>query len=323
MKALILAGGMGTRLRPLTLHTPKPLLPLVGKPLVMHIVDRLPPEVETVILAVSYMGKAMEAYFRENDCGRQVILVEEEVPLGTGGAIRNVRQHLDDTFLCFNGDVVSSLDLVKFLQFHRHCRGIGTLALWEVADPSAFGVVEMKDERISSFQEKPSPGQAMHDLINAGIYVFEPRILDHIGEGTVSLERDVFPRVLHEGLFGHRFSGHWVDCGTPEDYLRAQATLIDRGMDLYRPLLNDGAEVIGPNHLDGVSLVSCRVGPHVCALPGSRIMRGSVVERSMLMAGAFVGEGCQIRDSILGPGAAVGNGTMVTGGVLVGVTPVR
>ncbi|MBN1110001.1 MAG: NDP-sugar synthase [Methanomassiliicoccales archaeon] len=323
MKALILAGGMGTRLRPLTLRTPKPLLPLVGKPLVMHIIDRLPQEVETVILAVSYMREALETYFRENDCGRQVVLVEEKVPLGTGGAIRNVRQHLDGTFLCFNGDIVSSLDPVELLQVHRHCQGIGTLALWKEADPSAFGVVEMKDGRISGFQEKPPPGQAVSHLVNAGIYAFEPRLLDHIGEGTVSLERDVFPRVLDEGLFGHRFSGHWVDCGTPESYLRAQATLIDGGMDLYRPLLNDGADVIGPNHLDGVSLVSCRVGPHVCALPGSRIMRGSVVERSVLMTGALVGEDCQVRDSILGPGAAVGNGTMVTREVLVGVTPVR
>ncbi|HSA35745.1 MAG TPA: nucleotidyltransferase family protein, partial [Methanomassiliicoccales archaeon] len=132
MKALILAGGMGTRLRPLTLSTPKPLIPLLDRPMIMHIIDYLPEEVDTVVLAVSYMKDQLESFFRKNDCGRRVVLVNEEEPLGTGGAIRNVRQHLDDTFFCFNGDIISSLDLRDLLSFHRRHGGIGTLSLWQV-----------------------------------------------------------------------------------------------------------------------------------------------------------------------------------------------
>jgi mannose-1-phosphate guanylyltransferase len=317
MKALILAGGMGTRLRPLTFSTPKPLVPLLGKPMVMHIVDSLPPEVDTVVLAVSYMKEVLESHFKENDCGRKVILVNEDEPLGTGGAIGNVRRYLDSTFLCFNGDIISSLDLFKFLEFHRQKGGIGTLALWQVYDPSAFGVVGMHEGHITTFQEKPAPGAALSDLINAGVYVFEPELLDHIGEGVVSLERDVFPKILEHGLYGHRFSGYWVDCGTPESYLRAQATLIENGHELMRPMVLDGAQLIGRNHIDQTILSCCRVGPHVCALPRSRIMEGAEVQRSVLMEGAKVGRDCIVQDCILGPGAVIEDEQVMRSQVIV------
>lgn len=316
MKALILAGGMGTRLRPLTFSTPKPLLPLLDRPMVMHIIDSLPREVDTVVLAVSYMKDLLEVHFREHDCGRRVILVNEEEPLGTGGAIRNVRQHLDDAFLCFNGDIVSSLDLRDLLSFHRRHGGIGTLALWRVPDPSAFGVVGLDGDRIIDFQEKPAPGTAISDLINAGVYVFQPELLDHIPAGVVSLERQVFPKVLGNGLHGYRFQGYWVDCGTPESYLRAQAELLDHGRSLCRPVLMENASVVGLNYLDGTSLRGCAVGPYVCALPGSSVAEGSTVERSVLMEGAAVGKGCMVRDCLLGPGAAVKDGESVQGKVL-------
>jgi len=285
--------------------------------MVMHIIDSLPEEVDTVVLAVSYMKEALERHFLENDCGRKVVLVNEEEPLGTGGAIRNVRRHLDETFLCFNGDIVSSLDLRTFLRFHRNKCGIGTLALWKVPDPSAFGVVRMDGQRIVDFQEKPLPGTALSDLINAGVYAFEPELLDHIPDGAVSLEREVFPHLLDRGLFGHWFQGYWVDCGTPESYLNAQSKLLDNGHELNSPLSIEGAEVIGANHIDGAILSHCRVGPHVCAMKGSTIGDGSTVERSVLMKGAKVGQGCHVRDSLLGPGAEVQDGRSVQGMVLV------
>ncbi|MDD1771435.1 MAG: NDP-sugar synthase [Methanomassiliicoccales archaeon] len=317
MKALILAGGAGTRLRPLTNAIPKPLVPLLGRPLVMHIIDSLPKEVDTVVLAVSYMKGALESYFRQNDCGRKVVLINEEEPLGTGGAIRNARQYLDEMFLCFNGDVISSLDLTAFLDHHRRHGGIGTLALWRVADPSAFGVAKMLNGRITEFQEKPSPGTAVSDLINAGTYAFEPELLDHIGDGFVSLEREVFPKILERGLHGYQFTGHWVDCGTLESYLNAQSVLIDDGEDVVCVQRQEGARLIGANHLDGVTLSHCRVGPHVCAMRGSSIMDGSTVERSVLMEGAQVGKGCVIKDCILGPGAQVKDGQTLNGEILV------
>ncbi len=315
MKALILAGGMGTRLRPLTYSTPKPLLPLLDRPMVMHIIDSLPREVDTVVLAVSYMKDQLEEYFRRNDCGRRVVLVNEEEPLGTGGAIRNVRQHLDDTFFCFNGDIISSLDLRDLLSFHKRHGGIGTLSLWQVPDPSAFGVVGLDGNRIIDFQEKPAPGTAISDLINAGVYVFQPELLDHIPSGVVSLERQVFPKILDKGMHGYRFQGYWVDCGTPESYLRAQSELLEHGRskDSAR---NEGAKIIGLNYLDRAVLKGCVIGPHVCALPGSSVAEGSTVDRSVLMEGATVGRGCTVRNCLLGPGAKVDDGGSVQDKVL-------
>ena len=317
MKALILAGGMGTRLRPLTLSTPKPLVPLLDRPLVMHIINALPREVDTVVLAVSYMKDELERYFREHDCRRQVVLVYEEEPLGTGGAIRNVRHLLDGTFICFNGDIVSSIDLSSFLSFHRSKGGIGTLALWRVPDPSPFGVVGLRDDRIIDFQEKPAPDQALSGIINAGTYVFEPELLDHIGEGVVSLERTVFPHILERGLYGYIFEGHWVDCGTPESYLRAQSVLIEQ-RPLVNPSLSDRVELTGRNFIDRATLIGCRIGPHVCAMPGSAVGEGSTLVCSTLMQGAQVGRDCRVRDSIIGPGARVSDGAAVVGQVLVG-----
>jgi len=320
MKALILAGGMGTRLRPLTFSTPKPLLPLLDRPMVMHIVDSLPKEVDTVVLAVSYMKDQLESFFREHDCGRRVVLVNEDEPLGTGGAIRNVRQHLDDTFLCFNGDIISSLDLRDLLAFHRSHGGIGTLSLWQVPDPSAFGVVGLDGDRIIDFQEKPAPGTAISDLINAGVYVFQPELLDHIPSGVVSLERLVFPNILDRGLHGYRFQGYWVDCGTPESYLRAQSELLEHGRSMDRAR-KQGAKTIGLNYLDRADLRGCVIGPHVCALAGSSVSEGSTVERSVLMEGATIGKGCRIKDSLIGPGANVADGESVLGKVLASLQP--
>jgi len=315
MKALILAGGMGTRLRPLTFSTPKPLLPLLDRPMVMHIIDSLPEEVDTVVLAVSYMKDQLDDFFRRNDCGRRVVLVNEEEPLGTGGAIRNVKQHLDDTFFCFNGDIISSLDLRDLLAFHKRHGGIGTLSLWQVPDPSAFGVVGLDWDRIIDFQEKPAPGMAISDLINAGVYVFQPELLDHIPSGVVSLERQVFPKILDRRLHGYRFKGYWVDCGTPESYLRAQSELMEHGRSLDRAH-KDNAKLIGLNYLDRAYLKGCTVGPHVCALPGSSVSEGSTVERSVLMEGATVGKGCTVKDCLLGPGAKVDDGESLQGQVL-------
>ncbi len=315
MKALILAGGMGTRLRPLTFSTPKPLLPLLDRPMVMHIIDSLPKEVDTVVLAVSYMKDQLEEYFRRNDCGRRVVLVNEDEPLGTGGAIRNVRQHLDDTFFCFNGDIISSLDLRDLLSFHKRHGGIGTLSLWEVPDPSAFGVVGLDWDRIIDFQEKPAPGTAISNLINAGVYVFQPELLDHIPSGVVSLERQVFPKILEKRMHGYRFKGYWVDCGTPESYLRAQSELLEHGRSLSAANMQE-VKVVGQNYLDRADLKGCVIGPHVCALPGSSVADGSAVERSVLMEGAAIGRGCKVRNCLLGPGAKVDDGESVHDKVL-------
>ena len=308
MKAVILAGGLGTRLRPITYKTPKPLVTLVGKPIVMHIIDSLPSRVDTIVLAVSYMKDVLEEYFRLNDCGRRVILVNETSPLGTGGAIKNVGEHLDETFIVINGDVLTSIDIDSMVDYHREKGGIGTISLWQVEDPTAFGVVGLDTQnRITAFQEKPTRAEAVSNMINAGVYVFEPEMLDNIGEGAVSIEREVFPKVLGQGLYGYRYGGYWVDCGTRETYLRAQRTLMDNGVTRVQPgSLTGKVEMVEPLHLTGTKLDSCKVGPYVFAEPNVTIGKGAEVSNSTLMRGAVVSPGAVVRNSLVGPGYVVG-----------------
>jgi mannose-1-phosphate guanylyltransferase len=319
MKALILAGGLGTRLRPLTYSMPKALVPLLGKPLVSHIIDPLPSEVDTVILAVSYMKDALEEYFRGHDVGRKIVLVNEDQPLGTGGAVKNVARYLDGTFIAFNGDVVCSIDLTDMLRFHRQHGGMGTMSLWQVEDPSAFGVVARDGHgRITQFQEKPARGQAVSNYINAGAYIFEPEILDLIPNGVVSIEREVFPQVLSRGLYGYEFQGHWVDCGTRDNLLKAQRILLDIGGGKLSPELikEENAAVLGSNMLQRAHLRGCRIGPHVYMEDDVLVSNGAEVSESMLLRGALVEEGAKVHGSIVGPGFVVEKGREVRDEVL-------
>lgn len=310
MKAVILAGGLGTRLRPLTYSIPKPLVPIAGKPLIRRIIDGLPSSVDTVILAVSYMKEALEDYFLVEPCGRKVILVNESSPMGTGGAVKNVAQHIDGTFIVQNGDCVSSLDIKAMVRAHRESGGMGTLALWEVEDPSAFGVVNLeRNMRITDFQEKPSLAEAKSNLINAGVYVFEPEILDYIGKGQVSIEREVFPRVLEYGLYGHRFQGFWVDCGTLKNTLVAQRAMLDKE-NPPAPADFDCA-LIPPNLIRAKELKGCHIGPNVCVEPEVRIGAGTHVENALIMKGASLGSNCRISGSIIGPGIKVNDNESV------------
>jgi mannose-1-phosphate guanylyltransferase len=307
MKAVILAGGLGTRLRPITYKTPKPLVPLVGKPIVMHIIDSLPPRVDTVVLAVSYMKDVLEEYFRVNDCGRKVILVNETTPLGTGGAVKNVEEHLDDTFIVINGDVLTSIDFESMVKYHRQKGGIGTISLWQVENPTAFGVVGLdQDKRITIFQEKPSLDEAVSNMINAGVYVFEPDMLDNIGKGSVSIEREVFPKVIGQGLYGYLYGGYWVDCGTRESYLKAQRTLMDvAGKSPRSATVNGDVRLVEPVDLAGTRLESCSIGPYVFAEPDVTVGAGAEVSNSVLMKGASVRPGAVVRNSLVGPGFVV------------------
>ena len=299
MKAVILAGGFGTRLRPLTNHIAKPLVPLLGKPLVMHIIDSMPSSVDQVIMAVNYRRDDLDYYFQTHDVGVEVTMVDEAVPLGTGGALRNLRDHIDGTFLMFNGDVVCSLDQLSMLRYHHDKGGIATISLWEVEDPRAFGVVDLQpDGRITQFQEKPAPGEEVSNLINAGAYVFDPEIIDFIPEGHVSLEREVFPRILGDGMYGYRFQGYWVDCGTRESYLRAQSLLLTKKHGKTR-MCHPSARVQGAELGGNVYIDDAMVSP------------GAKVENSVVMEGARIGSGCEVRNSIIGPGQIIIDGTSV------------
>lgn len=315
MKAVLLVGGMGTRLRPLTYRIPKPLVPVVGKPLIMHVIDSLPEEVDEVIIPVSYKKAMMEEYLANNPPKRSVTLVDEPEPLGTGGAVKNVAEHIDGTFLVINGDSISSLDVTKFLKFHRSKKAFATISLWPVEDPSPFGVVDInQDDRIVRFQEKPKREEAFSNLINAGAYALEHDILDYIGKGVVSMEREVFPKIIEKGMFGFRFKGYWVDCGRRENLLEAFWTLMGGdARQVDRKSVSEGAELKKPLIVRPEAVVAgATIGPHAYISERAVVGMRSRIERSVIFEDARIGTRCSVVDSIIDAGVTVPDGTNIS-----------
>lgn len=318
MQAVLIAGGLGTRLRPLTFSRPKALIPLVNRPLVLHVLERLPAAVDEVLIAANYRTEQLRAFFANADVGRRVTVVREKRPLGTGGCLRNLADRLSGTFLAFNADVVSSLAVPELVAAHRRHRGIGTIALWEVEDPSAFGVVSLEGERIAEFVEKPPKGAAPSRWINAGAYVFEPEILAAIpADGPASLERDVFPKVIRKGLFGFRFSGYWSDVGTRESFLRATEILLRAhgGEVSRRAKVLPTAKLAKPVAVAADATVDGEVGP-VAVIGNGCVLSGARVSRSVLFDRASVGEGATVTGSLLGEGSIVGPRALVRDSVV-------
>lgn len=311
VQLVVIAGGFGTRLRPLTLRRPKALVPLLNRPQILHVLDRLPPGCDKVIVAVNYLYEQVRDYFEALDLDVEVVVVNEPEPLGTGGAIKNVEEHVTGTFAVANGDVVDSVDFPAFLKFHRKSGGIASIGVWPVEDPTAFGVVALDGDRITRFVEKPPKAEAPSNLVNAGRYLFEPEVFDVIPAGrAVSLEREVFPKLVSRGLHAFRESGFWSDAGTLPAYLDAQRLLLEHGgggvaesadieWDLLPPVL------VGPG-----SFVEARLGPNVVLGRGCKVGR-SVIRNTALFDGASIDDKVEIESSIVGEGAAIGEGALL------------
>lgn len=302
MQVVLLVGGMGTRLRPLTYDTPKPLLPVLNRPLVAHILERLPKRVDEVLLTVSYRSDDLREWIRASDDpsldGRTVRVIDEPEPLGTAGAVKNCSDRLDDTFLVLNGDLVSDLDIGAHIETHERRGASGSLALHAVEEVSRFGVVDWTPAtgRIHAFVEKPAPGTEPSRYVNAGAYVLEPEVLDLIPSGrAVSLEHEVFPRLVEDvhGLYGLPFKGLWIDCGTPRSYLDIHEALLQRA-DLHN--------LIGPG--TGYDAERMEVEASVLG-SGVRLGDGVRVERSVVHDGAELGAGVRLVRSVVGRDAKV------------------
>jgi mannose-1-phosphate guanylyltransferase len=323
MEAVILAGGFGTRMRPLTDTRPKSLLPILDQPMIDHIVRWLPDDVDRVILAVNYMAEAIREHLADAELGTEVVVVEEDEPLGTGGAFRNALPELtEDTFIGLNGDIITSLDLNDMIVRHRRMDGIGTIALWQVEDPSRYGVVDMdRKGRINEFVEKPEPGTAPSNLINAGAYILRTDVLEMVEPGVkTSLEREVYPRVLDQGMYGYQFTGFWVDAGTPETYLEAHRHLLarmdDRGWD--GTMMDTTAHIRGPSLIGPGTVVGadCQVGPYATIGEECIIGNGAKVVNCVLLPGAKVDKDANVSNCILGEGAEVAEDEVLEGAVL-------
>lgn len=333
--AVILVGGLGTRLRPLTLSAPKPMLPTAGVPFLTHLISRIRAAgVRHVVLGTSYRAEVFEDYFGDGEAlGVELEYVLEPEPLGTGGGIRNVADHLRGrTVLVFNGDNLVGVDLQKFLATHEESGADVTLCLHRVADPRAYGCVPSDaDGRVTAFLEKdPNP---VTDQINAGLYAFRREVVDAIPTGrAVSVERETFPGLLAAGalVVAHVNDGYWRDFGTPADFVAGSADLV-RGIAPSpavpvpgERLLLPGAEVDASARVTGGSAVGRDAIVEAEAVvdgsvlfDGARIGRGAVVRRSVVGAGAIVGAGSVLDDVVIGDRAVLGSGIELRSGARV------
>lgn len=323
--AVVLVGGKGTRLRPLTLSAPKPMLPTAGLPFLTHLLSRIAAAgIEHVVLGTSYKAEVFEMEFGDGSkLGLQIDYVSEPEPLGTGGGIANVAPKLrHDTAIVFNGDVLSGLKLPSLLAAHRSRQADATLHLVRVSNPRAFGCVPTDDDgRVTAFLEKTSDPPT--DQINAGCYVFNRDTIDRIPTGReVSVEHEVFPALLADDLLicGHVDTSYWRDMGTPEDFVRGSSDLV-RGIAPSpalggrhgESLVHDGASVSPGALLIGGTVVGrgAEIGPGArldgaVIFDGARVGAGSVIERSIVGAGARIGPRALVRDGIIGDGADIG-----------------
>lgn len=311
MRAVVLVGGLGTRLRPLTLRTPKQMLPVAGRPLIERVLAHLAGHgVDEVVLSLGYKPEAFRQAYPDATCaGVRLVYAVEEEPLDTAGAIRFAAGvgGVDEPFLVVNGDVLTDLDVSALVATHtrRHESdgALATIQLTPVDDPSAYGVVTLDGEgRVQAFVEKPPAGEAASDLASVGYYVFEPEVLARIPEGRVNVERETFPALAAEGLlWGHQEAAWWTDVGTPERFLEASLELVDRGVD-------DAVAV----NVSAVVATTARVSRSILG-PGCRIGRNARVEGSVVFSRAVIGNGATITDSIVGASAVVGDAATITG----------
>lgn len=314
-RAIVLVGGFGTRLRPLTNSTPKQMLPIVNRPMIEHVLEHLEAHgITDAVLSLGFRPDAFrEAYPGSRHGSVRLDYAIEPEPLDTAGAIRFAARYaqIDETFVVCNGDVLTDLDITDLIARHRAAGAEATIALHRVDDPSAFGVVPTDaDGLVEAFVEKPPPGEAPTDAINAGTYVLEPSVIDRIADGVpVSIERVTFPAMVADhAVYGFASDTYWIDTGTPANYLRSQLDLIDgvRGAAVEGV---DGGALVSPEAKVFRSVVAGRVA----------VGAGALVTDSVVMEGATIGDGAVVTGSIIGPGARIGAGAHVGGLSVIGL----
>src|SRR5580692_3716123 len=340
MKAVIMAGGEGTRLRPLTSNQPKPMLPMANRPMMEHVVNLLRQHgFEDIVVTVAFMANAIRSYFGDgSEFGVRMVYATEETPLGTAGSVRNARDELDERFVVISGDVLTDLDLTTLVTHHESKGALATIALKAVDNPLEFGIVITRDDgSIERFLEKPTWGQVFSDTINTGIYVLEPEIFDFIPEGrAVDFSEEVFPAVLEaeKPLFGYVAGGYWEDVGTLDAYLRSHQDILDENVAVQisgfslRPgvWLGKGAEldptaevrrpvIIGDNCHVGAGGV---LGSYTVIGANARIGDNASLERTVVHDNVFLGAGVRLDGCVLGRSCDLRQGVRCEEGVVLG-----
>ena len=336
MQALILVGGEGTRLRPLTSTVPKPVMPLVDRPFISYMIEWLRGHgVDDMVMSCGFLAAGVRNVLGDGSgLGVKLRYVEEPRPLGTGGALKFAESLLDERFFMLNGDVLTDFDLSGQLAQHEETRARCTLALIGVEDPSAYGLVRLNDDQsVNGFLEKPSPDQIDTDLISAGAYVLERDVLELIPPDTnASIERDVFPELVGDGLYGFAGDGYWLDIGTPDRYLQATFDILERNVatavgnelgDNYLSVAGDGSftgRVVPPARVGTGCRIAgdARVGSLAVLGDNVRVGESTTIERAVVFDGAEIGPNCHLRYCILGAGARIGANTHIEDGTVLG-----
>ncbi len=341
MKAIILAGGFGTRLRPLSCTRPKLLFPIANKPALDWTIERLAENgVDEIILAVNHMADTLVRHYRKPKFNLKISFSKDTPlrdktslfprPLGTGGPIKNAEKLIGrkEPFLVLNGDVLSNINYSELAKQHKaNKEATATIALYRVDDPSRYGVAELtEDNRIRQFIEKPQRGKAPSSFINAGIYVLEPDVFDYITSGQrVSIEREIFPKLAKEGrMYGYRFEGGWIDIGKPEDYQKANRlwleTVIKKSQTGRNLKVGKQAKILSPSIIGKGTKIgeASEIGPHVSIGEHVTIGKKVHVDNSIILPGTVISDYTSVTGTIVGEAAIIGANVKIENGCLIG-----
>ncbi|MHB8061153.1 MAG: sugar phosphate nucleotidyltransferase [Ruminiclostridium sp.] len=308
MKALFLAGGKGTRLQPLTDKVPKPMVPIMNKPLLERTMMHLKKSgITEIVISSCYQPQFIEDYFGDGErFGLKIQYIVEDTPLGTGGAIKKAAAEFTDTFIVFNSDILSDLDINKIIAYHKNSHALATIAVKEVEDPSAYGVIDTDANGYAvSFVEKPMKGQISSNSINAGIYIFEPEIFKEIPiNKVVSVERDVFPKLLEKGykIAVYKDDSYWIDIGTLEKYIQVHKDIMDRKCKLVDCKFSRSDIRLGKNvkiHPEAKIFGPVYIGDNV------EIGAKAVISHSVIGDNVSIGMGSRLIGSIIWNDAAI------------------
>ena len=340
MKAILLAGGKGTRLRPLTVHTPKPIVPIFNRPFLYYQIDllRQVPEIDEVILSLNYQPRRIEEIFGDGEgLGVKLRYVVEPMPLGTGGAIRYAGDSLTESVVVFNGDVLTQVDLGAVLRLHRERKAKATIVLTPVDNPRAYGLVETHpDGSVKRFLEKPAEDEITCNTINAGIYVLEPETFDRIPKDTAwSIERSYFPSLIERGeaFVAYVYDGYWIDIGTPGKYLQVHRDIMD-GHYSAPPFagtphtawvspdarVEEGVELHGPCFVDEGAVIKAgtKVLPYSVLGRQTHVDEGATIDGAIVWPNGWIGREATVRGAILGRNCHIGRSAVVDGHAVLG-----
>jgi mannose-1-phosphate guanylyltransferase/phosphomannomutase len=340
MKAVVMAGGAGTRLRPLTINRPKPMVPMVNKPVIAHILDLLKRHgITDVVITLQYMAESVQDYFGDGESyGMNIQYSIEQSPLGTAGSVKQAQSMLDDTFIVISGDAVTDIDLSAIIEYHNDRKALATITLYRVANPLEYGVVILEEDgRVSRFQEKPSWGEVISDTVNTGIYILEPEVLDYFEpEISFDFSKNLFPMMLEKGdpMYGYVADGYWCDVGNLAEYIRASGDIL-HGRVNVEPLgeqiraqvwaeegyeIAPDAQFYGPVYLGKGAKIKEGViihGPTVVQ-DYSVVDRYAHLERSIVWRNCYVGENAELRGAIIGQQCSLKRKAVVFEGGVIG-----